>query len=164
MSKRDYTAAASVPTEPSAGMILIRTGDHPMQSSTIAAINAILFFLFWLIVLLAGSDFPPPPGFLLLVLVIAACAFVVYWRIPTYIDWYLTQFPNRHWRVILDGIVAGIVVASPFLLNRSGESSVTPQPVDYAIWFAIIVLMGVLNSVAIYFVNTLVIRFLDSAK
>ena len=128
---------------------------HPRR---IAAINAILFFCFWLVILLAGADFPPPVGFLLLVFVIAACAFVVYWRVPTYIGWYRTKRPGRLWRVILDGVIAGIVVATPFVLNRSGASSITPQPVDYAIWFALLGFVGALNSMAIYFVNTLVTR------
>lgn len=76
-----------------------------------AVINAILFFFFWLIILLAGADFPPPPGFLWLVIVVAACAVVVYWRVPTYIDWVRTKQHGRHWRIILEGIAAGIVVA-----------------------------------------------------
>ena len=134
---------------------------HPRK---IAAINAVLFFFFWLIVLLAGADFPPPVGFLWLLIVIAACASVVYWRVPTYIDWYGTNRPGRHWRVILDGIAAGIVVAVPFALFGSGEPSITPRPVDYAIWFAVLGFVGALNSMALYFVNTLVIRIVDSEK
>ena len=131
---------------------------HPRR---IAAINAILFFLFWFIVLLAGSDFPPPIGFLLLVFVIAACALVVYWRVPTYIDWSRTQHSGRLWRVFLDGLIAGIVVAAPFVLNRSGASSITPGPVAYAIWFAMLGFIGALNSMAIYLVNTLIIRIVN---
>lgn len=135
-----------------------------MPPGRIAAINAILFFGFWFVILLAGADFPPPVGFLLLVFVIAACAFVVNWRVPTYIDWYRTKRPGRRWRVILDGVIAGIVVATPFVLNRSGASSITPRPVDYAIWFALLGFVGALNSVAIYFVNTMFIRMMDSGK
>ncbi|UCC52736.1 MAG: hypothetical protein JSV68_01975 [Anaerolineaceae bacterium] len=86
-----------------------------MQSQTIAAINAILFFFFWLFVLLAGADFPQPVGFLWLVIVVAACAYVVYWRVPTYIDWNRSKRPRRHLRVIFEGFAAGIVVAAPFL-------------------------------------------------
>ena len=134
---------------------------HPRK---IAAINALLFFFFWLIVLLAGADFPPPVGFLFLIIVIGACASVVYWRVPTYIDWVHTQRPRRHWRVILEGIAAGIVVAAPFVLIGSGEGSITMQPVAYTIWFALLGFVGVLNSTAIYFVNSLVIRIVDSGK
>ena len=138
-----------------------RPSTNQLNLRRITFINAVLFFFFWLFVLLAGADFPPPPGFLLLVFVIAACAAVVFWRVPTYIDWYRTQRPRRLWRVILDGIIAGIAVAALFVLNRSGEPSVTPQPVDYAIWIALLGFVGVLNSMAIYIVNALVIRMLD---
>jgi hypothetical protein len=134
---------------------------HPRK---IAAINAVLFFFFWLIVLLAGADFPPPVGFLWLLIVIAACASVVYWRIPTYIDWYHMQSPRRIWRVILEGTAAGIVVAAPFVLFGSGEGSITMQPVAYAIWFALLGFVGALNSMGIYFLNTLVFRIVDPEK
>jgi hypothetical protein len=141
-----------------------RPSINQLNLRRIAAINAILFFFFWLVILLAGADFPPPPGFLLLVVVIAACAFAVYWRVPTYIDWARTARPRRHWHVILDGIVAGIVVAAPFVLNRSGAPSITPGPVDYAIWFALLAFIGAINSLAIYFINSLVIRIVDPVE
>ncbi len=32
----------------------------------------------------------------------------------------------------------------------------TVRPVDYAIWFVVLSVMGMLNSVAIYFINVLV--------
>lgn len=129
-----------------------------MSSARIAAINGILFFFFWLFILLAGADFPPPVGFLWLIIVVAACAFVVYWRVPTYVEWIRTQRPGRHWRVVFEGFSAGIVVAVPFVLLGGGEPSITPQPVDYAIWFALLGFVGALNSSAIYFVNTLLTR------
>ena len=135
-----------------------------MHSRRIAGVNAILFFFFWLILLLAGADFPPPVGFLWLLIVIAACASVVYWRVPTYIDWERARRPRRLGRVILEGFAAGIVVAAPFVLNRSGQPSVTPQLVDYAIWFAIVGLMGAINSTAFYAINTLIIRIVDPVK
>ena len=135
-----------------------------MHSRRIAGVNAILFFIFWFIVLLAGADFPPPVGFLWLIIVIAACASVVYWRVPTYIDWYRSKRPRRHWRVLLEGIAAGIVVAVPFVLRGTGEPSITPQPVDYAIWFAVLGFMGALNSLAIYFINALVVTILFPGK
>ena len=103
-------------------------------------------------------------GFLFLVVVIAACAAVVYWRGPPYIDWSRRRRLRRHWRVILEGFAAGIVVAAPFVLNRSGQPSVTPQLVDYAIWFAIVGLMGAVNSTAIYTINSLIFRIVDPVK
>ena len=62
------------------------------------------------------------------------------------------------------GIAAGIVVAALFVLFNSGEPSINPQPVDYAIWFALLGFFGVLNSTAIYFVNAMAIKFVDSVK
>ena len=115
-----------------------------------AAVFAIFFFLFWTLVLLAGADKPPPLGFVWIVLAVAVCAVVVYWRIPTYIDWQRTQRSGRFWRVILDGFVAGLLVALPFALAGGGEPSVTPQASDYVIWFIVVGLMGVVNSVVLY--------------
>ena len=127
-----------------------------------AAVFAIFFFLFWTLVLLAGADKPPPLGFVWIVLAVAVCAVVVYWRIPTYIDWQRAQRSGRFWRVILDGFVAGLVVALPFALTGGGEPSVTPQASDYAIWFAIVGMMGVFNSVALYLINALVVRVIST--
>ena len=134
---------------------------HPRR---IAAINAILFVLFWLLILLAGADKPPPVGFLWLVIAVAAFASVVYWRVPTYIDWYRTQRPGRQWRVLLEGIAAGIVVAVPFALRGIVEPSISAQAVDYVIWFALVGFMGAINSTAIYAINALVIRTVDPGR
>ncbi len=123
-----------------------------------AAVFAIFFFLFWTLVLLAGADKPPPLGFLWIVLAVVVCAVVVYWRIPTYIDWQCTKRSGRFWRVILDGFVAGLLVALPFALAGGGEPSVTPQASDYVIWFIVVGLMGVINSVGLYSASTFVYR------
>jgi hypothetical protein len=109
-----------------------------MSNRKIGAINAIIFFVFWLLVLLAGADKPPPLGFIWIILTIAICSAVVYWR------------------VLLDGAVAGLLIAVPFALKGSGEPSITMGPVDYAIWFAVLAVMGIFNSVALYFINALV--------
>ncbi len=129
-----------------------------MTVRRLAAINAIVFFIVWLLVLLAGADKPPPRGFLWIALTIAICAVVVYWRVPTYVSWHKTKRPGRYGRVALDGIVAGLLVAVPFALQGSGEPSVTMRPVDYALWFAVLALMGLLNSVALYLINALAMR------
>ncbi len=129
-----------------------------MSSRRIATINGVVFFVFWLLVLLAGADKPPPRGFLWIVLTVAVCATVVYWRVPTYIDWVRTRRTGRHWRVLLDGIGAGLIIALLFVIGGSGEPSVTMRPVDYAIWFAVLAVMGMINSVALYFINMLVAR------
>ena len=105
-------------------------------------------------ILLAGADKPPPPGFLVLALVVAACAVVVYWRIPTYIHWYRTQRRGRYGRVLLDGIFAGLVLALSFALKGPGERTPPLRVLDYVIWFAIVGMMGVFNSVSIHSVST----------
>lgn len=129
-----------------------------MSDQKTALVNAIVFFLFWLLVLLAGADKPPPRGFVWVVLVVALCASVVYWRIPTYINWSQTKRPGRMLRVALEGFMAGLVVATPFALGGSGEPSITIQPIDYVGWFVILGMMGMLNSLTLYFINAAVAR------
>ena len=129
-----------------------------MNVQKIAGINAVIFFFFWLLVLLAGADRPPPIGFLWLIPVIALSAVVAYWRIPTYILWSQTQKPGRLPRVALEGFLAGLVVTTPFALFGSGEPTVRMQPVDYVGWFAILGLMGMLNSLTLYVINAVVAR------
>jgi hypothetical protein len=124
-----------------------------MPSGRTAAIDGILFFFFWLIILLAGADFPPPAGFLWLVIVVAVCASVVYWRILTYIQWSQEKKRGRLLRVAVEGFLAGVVVATPFILFGSGEPSVPMQPIAYLGWFAILGLMGMLNSLTLYTIN-----------
>ena len=133
-----------------------------MHQRKIAAINAIAFFFFWLLILLAGADKPPPLGFIWLIIVIVLCALVVFWRIPNYIDWYRTRRRGRLWRVVIEGIVAGLVVAAPFVLIGQGEPSNSVQPVDYAIWIAVLGLVGAINSGALYSINGLVARRMDA--
>lgn len=133
-----------------------------MSIKKVATINAIGFFFFWLVILLAGADKPPPPGFLWLVPVIALAALVVYWRIPTYIQWSQKQKHGRFLRVMVEGFLAGLVVATPFVLFGGGESTVPMQPIAYLGWFAILGLMGMLNSLTLYVINALVARRLNS--
>lgn len=125
-----------------------------MTDNRIAAINALLFLLFWLLVLLAGADFPPPRGFLWVVLTVATCAGVVYRRVPAYLAWHRERRAGRHARALLEGAVAGLLVALPFALLGSGEPSVTMEPVDYAIWFGVPAGMGMLNALVLYLINT----------
>ena len=129
-----------------------------MTDQKIGAINAVVFFIFWLLVLLAGADKPPPLGFIWIILTVVVCATVVYWRVPIYINWVRTRRPGRHWRVLLDGAVAGLLIALPFALKGSGEPSVTMGPVDYTIWFAVLAVVGMFNSVGIYFINGIIAR------
>ena len=121
-----------------------------MSIKKVAAINAVDFFFFWLVVLLAGADKPPPLGFLWLVPIIAQSALVVYWRIPTYFRWSQTKLPYHLLRVAVEGFLAGLVVATPFVLFGGGEPSIPMQPVAYLGWFAILGLMGMFNSLTLY--------------
>jgi hypothetical protein len=59
---------------------------------------------------------------------------------------------------MLDGVVAGLLVALPFALAGSGEPSVSVRPLDYVIWFAVMAAVGLLNSIALYGLNALLIR------
>ena len=126
-----------------------------MKTQRIAGINAAAFSLFWLVVLLAGADKPPPIGFLWIALAIALSAVAVYWRIPTYVHWSQTQQPGRLLRVALEGVVAGLVVATPFALFGGGEPSAPIQPSAYVGWFAISGLVGVLNSLTLNVINSI---------
>lgn len=118
-----------------------------------AAINAFLFFFFWLLVLLAGADKPPPLAFLWLVLVVALCAVVVYWRMPTYINWSLTRQQGRLLRVALEGLLAGLVLAALFAVASPGEPAVTEGPLDRLLWFAVLGMVGTVNALTLYAIN-----------
>jgi hypothetical protein len=120
---------------------------------------AAFFFAFWVVILLAGADFPPPVGFLYLVWIVLLCSAVVYWRTLTYVKWQTGQDRLRYLRVMLDGILAGFIAgAILIILPGGGESGVTTRAIDYAIWFAVLALMGVINAVAIYFITVAYVR------
>ena len=118
-----------------------------------ARINALAFFFFWILVLLAGADFPPPVGFLWVVLIVAICSAVVYWRIPPYIMWYRKCRFARYWRVTLEGLIGGVLVASFFVSLGNGEPTVTAGPEDYAIFISVLAILGIVNALALYFIN-----------
>ncbi|PIE82117.1 MAG: hypothetical protein CSA11_01745 [Chloroflexi bacterium] len=130
-----------------------------MTIQKIAATNAVVFFFFWILVLLVGADFPPPLGFLWIIVTVVCCSAIVYWRVPTYIDWSRTSQPNRYLRIVLDGIVAGLIIALLFMLLGTGEPSVAMRLFDYGIWFTVLAIMGVLNAVTIYAINAVVARY-----
>ena len=66
------------------------------------------------------------------------------------------------WRVGLDGLLVGLVLATPFAIKGSGEPSITMKPINYAVWIAVAGMMGMLNSVTLYLLNGLVSRRMDA--
>lgn len=130
--------------------------------STLPKYNAIIFFFFWLIVLLAGADHPPPRGFIVVVFLVLISALVVYWRLPYYLRWITTRRSKRILIVIGDGLLAGCII-SLFMLVLSllygGEPSVDPGLGDHLIWIAVLSVVGMFNSVGVYFVNWFILRF-----
>lgn len=120
-----------------------------------------LFFLFWSAILYAGADHPPPPQFLFLILLVLGCAALVYWRTKAYISWAASKKKNRFLRVIFDGFAAGLaIVILMTLLPFSGEASI-PDPgiVENLIWGIVLSMLGVLNSVAVYGIVSLYLKY-----
>lgn len=122
------------------------------------------FFFCWLIILLAGADKPPPPGFIFIILLDLLCAYVVYRRIPTYVAWHSTRKRARYGYVVLDGLVAGFICALLPLLLSSGEPTVEPTLIDYAIWLTVLCVMGMLNSISIYAITGFLSKKLTGAS
>ena len=121
---------------------------------------AACFFLFWMAVLYAGADHPPPPGFILLILIDLGCAFAVYYRTGSYTDWIRNRRKGRIWRVLGDGLLAGLVVAALVMIFPGGGEPSAPPPeiLDHLIWFAILGFMGIVNSLGVYGLLALLTR------
>jgi hypothetical protein len=107
-------------------------------------------FSVWLAVLLAGADFPPPRGFLWLVLLDLVAGVCVYYRVPDYLRWQSMRLPRRLLRVAHDGMFIGLVFAAVPILVGGGEPSVTPTWIDRGIWFTVLALLGVFNTMLVY--------------
>ncbi|MCB0194718.1 MAG: hypothetical protein KDJ65_22390 [Anaerolineae bacterium] len=88
----------------------------------------------------------------------ALAAGLVYYRVPTYVNWFKTHKRNRLFSVLRDGVTVGLAFALlALLLPGTGEPGSSPLPVDYLIWFIVLGVVGVMNAVAIYWVNGLTI-------
>jgi len=130
-----------------------------MTIKNIARINAILFFFFWLIVMYAGADHPPPPGFIFIILLILACALLVYFRVPAYINWHITRKEHRYFYVLRDGLLAGFAAGLVTVLAFAGRVILgadvdgMPSAADLLIWFAVVGGMGIVNALVIYLAN-----------
>lgn len=119
---------------------------------TLAARIAIGFFIFWLLVLLAGADKPPPPGFIFIIILDVIAAFLVYRRVPIYILWYHNKQKSRWVRVIIEGSVIGLLMGGlTMLFSGGGDPSLPPATIfDRLIWFGVLGMMGIVNSLAVY--------------
>ena len=128
-----------------------------------ALVSGGIFFIFWLAVLYAGADHPPPPGFVAIVFLVGVCALLVYYRVPTYIGWYRQRKPHRLLYVLLDGLVAGAAAGLlVMLLPGGGEPTAVPTVGDRILWFAILGLVGMANSVAVHAANVFAVRWRKS--
>ena len=127
-----------------------------------AIASAGLFFVFWLGIFYAGADHPPPRGFLLVIALVFICAIVVYLRVLTYVEWIRSSKPQRYSYVVRDGLVAGLVVGLlAGVAPGVGEPSVAPSAMDRIIWFAVVAVVGLGNSIAIYLANAVAIKIAD---
>jgi len=117
-----------------------RHARPPGPSWTIALGFGVVFLL----VLLAGADKPPSQGFLWLVGLDIALVLVVRWRLRS---WWSTAAETGlvRWfaRGAAEGALTGLLVAVPFALRGSGEPTLDISPTSYAVWFAVMVLVGV---------------------
>ena len=121
---------------------------------------AIAFLTLWIAILYAGADHPPPVGFLWLVPLVAVCAFLVYRRVPIYAAWSQSHRSGRIRRVLLEGLVAGVVVGLiGFLIPGSGDPTISArQTADMAIWLAVLGVLGVVNALLLYAISSILPR------
>ena len=122
-----------------------------MTHRNTALVTSVVFFVIWFCVLYAGADHPPPSGFILVIIFDLVASLIIYFRVPVYIDWQLTHKTNRLIQVCFEGFLAGIVIALITSLTSSGEAGVTLTPIDKMIWFAVLGVVGLLNSLLVYY-------------
>lgn len=111
------------------------------------------FFVFWMLALFLIADFPPPAGFIWLVPLVAFCAFVVYMRVSSYMRWALAGRKGRFFLALLDGLLAGLVLALLIVLQDPGQGEIQPQLFDYIFIFVIMIFLGMLNSSIIFAIS-----------
>ena len=123
------------------------------------------FCVIWLGILYAGADHPPPVGFFWLVLLCLIAAVLVFIRVPAYASWSEARSRFRLLRVVLDGVVAGLVFALiPLVINGGGEPSIDPSWGDRMIWFAVLAGVGVTNAMIVYFFSFVSNRLAQDAQ
>ena len=133
-----------------------------MTQQTVAQTISIIYFIFWMLVLYAGADHPPPIGFLIFFPLVGLCAYVVYRRLPTYIDWHQQRKTWRYLRVLADGLIAGLCVAGLIYLIQLiiplGDPTIVMSMWDHLIWISVLAVMGILNAVGLYVIIAVVHR------
>ena len=77
------------------------------------------------------------------------CAAVVYWRLPAYASWSGQDRPPHIFRVALDGLLAGLVIAIITSVSTWLDST-TVSWVDFLIWSGVLGSVGLLNALAVY--------------
>lgn len=130
----------------------VSTIGESMKDKRLPTTIAIGFFIIWFAILLAGADFPPPIGSLWMVFLDIVAAFVIYFRVPTYVLWVGQRKRGRLARTLLDGLTIGLVFALAIILvPGGGEPSFPPLGwVDYLIWSVIVGSVGAVNAVVVY--------------
>ena len=123
-----------------------------------ALINALAFFLIYSLFLYAIADHPPPRGFIWVIVAGVVLAGLIYYRVPTYVEWSLQRKKNRRLRVMLDGLCVGIVIAVISILFSQGEPGVTPTVLSIMSFIIFFGLAGSFTSSVIYIINALIVR------
>ena len=95
------------------------------------------------------ADRPPPPGFLGLVAVILALAWLVDRRVLAYLGWRERRVPRRVARVLGEGLLAGLGVATVLTLSR-GEPQVTLDGADLVTWLVVNATLGAGTALVAY--------------
>ena len=123
-----------------------------------ALINAFAFFLIYSLFLYAIADHPPPAGFIWVIVAGIIFAGLIYYRVPTYIQWSLQRKKNRRLRVILEGFCVGIIIAVISILYSQGEPNVKPTVLSIMSFIIFFGLAGSFTSSVIYIINALIVR------
>ena len=120
------------------------------------AVVAICFFFVWLGILYAGADHPPPPGFGLIIIIDVLSSLVIYFRVGYYLRWLNGETKYRLLRVMFDGLLAGIVIASVLVLFQLlSDPAITPAGIDYLIWFCVMSFVGIINALIVFIVSVI---------
>ena len=134
-----------------------------MGDRAIATTCSVTLFVVATAVAFAGADRPPPLGFFVLVVALGALSVVARLRLLAHLRALGARRWGRFGRVALEGLVAGSALAAFLVLISTGEPSVTPGPIDLAIWFLVAAAAGSLATLAVWAV-ALGLRVLGSRQ